>query len=195
MTKQSLLGREAAKISRCRFCKVEKIGRAVPGEGNSNAKIVFIGEAPGRQESLTGRPFIGRSGQYLTKLIESTGLKREEVFITSPVKYFPVVPNTQPPKGRAPTDVEITHGKTHLDKQLEIIKPKLIVLLGSIAAKALLGTPPMVSKTHGTIIKENGRNYFYTYHPAAAIRFFKFRKLIESDFKILKRLSTTPSFW
>ncbi len=182
MSKQQLLDQIAEEIVKCKICKIGKIDKPVPGEGNPNAKIVFVGEAPGRTEGETGRPFIGRSGQYLTRLIESIGLSRQDVFITSPVKYFPVIAG----KGRAPTDAEITHGKTHFDKQLEIINPKVIVLLGRVAAKAVLGESVPIAKVHGTMVQRNGKKYFFIYHPAAAIRFQKIKPLIENDFKKLK---------
>lgn len=186
MSKQKLLDEIAKDIAACKTCKAGKIGKPVPGEGNPDADIVFIGEAPGRTEGETGRPFIGRSGQLLTKLIESIGLNRKDVFITSPVKYFPILSGTE--KGRAPTDEEIAHGKTHLEKQLKVINPKIIVLLGRVAAKALLGQLPMISAVHGTTIQKDGRKFFFAYHPAAAIRFQKFKPLIENDFKKLKTL-------
>lgn len=181
MTQQKILDEIAGEIEKCKTCKAGKIGKAVPGDGNPNAGIVFLGEAPGRNESITGRPFIGRSGQYLTKLIESIGLSRQEVFITSPVKYFPVASG----KGRVPTDEEIAHGKTHLLKQLKVINPEIIVLLGRVAAKAILGESVMISKVHGTVIEKDGKKFFFAYHPAAAIRFQKIKPLIESDFKKL----------
>lgn len=182
--KQILLDQIAEEITKCKICKVGKTGKAVPGEGNPNADVVFIGEAPGRTEGETGRPFVGRSGQYLTKLIESIGLSRKDVFITSPVKYFPVVSG----KGRTPTDAEIAHGKTHLVKQLAIINPKILVLLGRVAAKALLGESPLISNIHGKVAKKEGKKYFFIYHPAAAIRFQKIKPLIEEDFKKLKTI-------
>lgn len=191
MPKQKLLDEIAKEIEKCKTCKVGKIGKAVPGEGNPNANIVFIGEAPGRNESITGRPFIGRSGQYLTKLIESIGLSRQDVFITSPVKYFPVNTNqgaTLTGKGRAPTDAEIAHGRTHLSKQIEVINPKIIVLLGRVAAKAMFGKSPMISEVHGRIVEKDGKKFFFAYHPAAAIRFQEFKVLIEQDFRLLKKL-------
>ena len=92
------------------------------------------------------------------------------------------------PGRRTPTPAEIKHGKTHLDKQLEIIRPKLIVLLGNVAAIALIGKPTFLTKNHGKIIKTNGRNYFITFHPAAAIRFAKIRKMTEYDFQLLGKL-------
>lgn len=184
MTRQQQLDQIAQEIASCKVCRVGKTGKPVPGEGSPNADIIFIGEAPGRTEGETGRPFVGRSGQYLTKLIESIGTSRSDVFITSPVKYFPVASG----KGRAPTDAEIAHGKTHLVRQLDIIKPKIIVLLGRVAAVALLGKSPMISQTHGTYITQDNKRYFLTYHPAAAIRFQKIKPLIEGDFKKFKRL-------
>lgn len=185
MTKLKLLDKEATRIEKCNVCQIGKSGKAVPGEGNPDAAIVFIGEAPGRQESLTGRPFIGRSGQLLTKLIESLGLKREDVYITSPVKYFPIKKLNGKEIGRAPTHGEIEHGKIHLKKQLVIIDAKIIVLLGKVSAKGVLSRDLAINRLHGKIIKANGRNHFVTFHPAAAIRFPKIKKLIEEDFRKL----------
>ena len=92
----------------------------MPGEGNPDAHIIFLGEAPGKNEAATGRPFIGRSGQLLRKMIRSLGLKESDVFITRPVKYLP-------DRG-TPSKEQIAHGRTHLTKQLTVINPKIIVL-------------------------------------------------------------------
>lgn len=178
--KQKELEKIAAEIEKCPQCQKGKSGQAVAGEGNPGARIVFVGEAPGREEAKTGRPFVGRSGKYLTKLLASIGLRRENVFITSPVKYFP--------GRRAPTAKEIEHGKIHLLKQLAIIQPKIIVLLGNVAIRALLGGGISVSQKHGQIIKKEGVLYFLTFHPAAAIRFPQTRLLMEKDFQKLKNL-------
>lgn len=181
MNKSSELEKIARKIENCRECRVNKTGKAVPGEGNPNAKIVFLGEAPGRKEAETGRPFVGRSGQLLRSEIRKIGLKEKEVYITSPVKYLPV--------HGTPTEKEIAHGRKHLNKQLEIIKPKIIVLLGSVACRAILNEKIMVSKRHAGIVKDGERKYFITYHPAAALRFpKKIKKLLENDFKILTKI-------
>jgi len=188
VSNQQLLDQIASQIQNCKICKTNKTGSPVPGEGNADARIAFIGEAPGRTESQTGKPFVGRSGQYLTKLIESIGLNRKNVYITSPVKYFPIDKNG---KGRAPTPAEIAHGKTHLAKQLTIINPKVIVLLGNTAARSLLPNPIQVSKSHGIPI-ESHPIFFPTYHPAAAIRFAKNRPIIETDFQKLKHLISPP---
>lgn len=178
--KQEELEEVSREIENCRECKKGKSGKAVPGEGNPNAKIFFVGEAPGRKEAKTGRPFVGPSGRYLTHLLNSIGVNREEVYITSPVKYFPGF--------RAPTDDEISHGKTHLLEQIEVVKPKLIVLLGNVAVKVLLGEGFKISKIHGKPIKKEGVIYFPTFHPSAARRFLKFRRLMREDFKKLKDL-------
>lgn len=170
----------AKEIENCRVCKLGKSGKAVVGEGSPDAKIAFIGEAPGKQEALSGRPFIGRSGQLLRLLIRESGLKEEDVYITSPVKYLP-------DRG-TPTPKDIAHGKTHLDKQLNIINPKIIVLLGSVAVQALLGRKIPILSDHGKIINEGSRRYFVTLHPAAAIRFAKNKPLLIKDFKKLNSL-------
>jgi DNA polymerase len=180
MNKENRLKKIAEEISKCEECKMNKSGLPVPGEGNPNARIMFIGEAPGREEANTGRPFVGRSGKFLTKLLESIGISRKDVFITSPVKYYP--------GRRAPTNKEIQHGKKHLLKQIETINPKLIVLLGKVAHKALLEKEVKISRTHGKIFKKNSVIFFSTFHPSAGIRFPKIKRLIEKDFAKLKKL-------
>lgn len=181
MNKKRALGEIGKEIENCPKCKEGKMGVAVPGEGNPDAEIVFIGEAPGKQEAKTGRPFIGRSGKLLRSMIRGLGLDDEkDVFITSPVKYLPE-------KG-TPSPAEIAHGKTHLDKQLEIINPKIIVLLGSVAVMGVLQRKIPVKKEHGKVIEQDGKRYFITMHPAAGLRFPPLKKLIEEDFQKLKEL-------
>jgi uracil-DNA glycosylase len=180
MNKLLELKKISREIKNCKECKLGKSGKAVPGEGNPDAKIVFIGEAPGKTEALTGRPFVGRSGKLLRATIQKAGLNEDEVYITSPVKYLP-------DRG-TPTPQDIAHGKTHLDKQLQIIDPKIIVLMGSVAVQGVLGLKVPVLIRHGEIIEKDGRKYFLTLHPAAAVRFVKFKKLFEEDFKKLNHL-------
>src|ERR1700729_1380627 len=116
MNKQQSLDKIAQEIEDCAICKVGKSGMAVSGEGNPDADVVFIGEAPGRQEAATGRPFIGRSGQLLRSLIREIGFDDEkDVYITSPVKYLP-------DRG-TPTSADIAHGRIHLMKQFSVIQP------------------------------------------------------------------------
>jgi len=180
MNKAARLEKVAIEIEKCEVCKVGKSGKAVSGEGNPDADIIFVGEAPGRQEAESGRPFIGRSGQLLRKLIRGSGLKEENVFITSPVKYLP-------DKG-TPTPADIVHGKTHLDQQLKIIEPKFVVLLGNVAARGVLGEKIAITQMHGKTIERDGSRYYFTFHPAAGLRFPPIKKLIEEDFKKLKNL-------
>lgn len=178
MTKSQKLEQVAEEIRMCKVCKKNKHGLAVVGEGSPDAKIMFIGEAPGRTEAATGRPFVGRSGKLLREAINSIGMKEEDVYITSPVKYLPDYVT--------PTDSDIEHGMTHLSKQIEIINPKVLVLLGRVAAQGVLGEKMLVNKSHGTIIERAGRKYFLSYHPAAAIRFQKFKQTFLSDFQKIK---------
>lgn len=178
ITKKSRLAEISREIGKCVVCKRGKIGKPVPGEGNPNAKIVFIGEAPGREEAKTGRPFVGRSGKLLRGLIKEIGLSEKEVYITSPVKYLP--------KRGTPNKADVIHGKIHLQKQLAIINPEFIVLLGNVSQQAFFEKKIPILKSHGSVVKEGQRQYFITIHPSAALRFKKFRKILESDFKKLK---------
>lgn len=162
------------EIRECRECGRGKQGRAVPGEGDPHARRIFIGEAPGRDEAATGRPFTGRSGKLLTKMLEAVGIDRKDVYITSPVKYYP--------GKRAPTKKEIDHGSIHLKRQIDAISPDVIVLMGRTAIQAMLpGKRIMLGEDHGRFM---GR-FFITYHPAAALRFPEIRKLMESDLRKL----------
>lgn len=183
MSKQQELDTIAREIENCALCKAGKSGKAVPGEGNPDAQVVFIGEAPGRQEAATGRPFIGRSGQLLRSLIRGIGFDDEkDVYITSPVKYLP-------DRG-TPTSQDIAHGRIHLMKQFAVIQPKFVMLLGRVAAEGVLEKKVAVVKEHGQVIEEqNGIKYFLTFHPAAALRFpNKYKQLLQEDFEKLKRL-------
>lgn len=182
MTKQDKdLQKITDSILICKVCNRNKKGLLVPGEGSSNADIVFVGEAPGEEEIKTGHPFIGRAGKVLRELIASIGLKPEDVFISNAVKYLPRTYVT--PK---PTD--IAHGKKHLLDQLAVIKPKVIVILGNTSALSLLNEKFSISQAHGTIIKQDGLNYFISYHPAAPLYSPKLREVIFKDFKKLKSL-------
>lgn len=174
----------AKEIEDCKVCKSGKSGKAVVGEGSLDAEIVFIGEAPGKNEALVGRPFIGRSGKLLRSMITSIGLLEKDVYITSPVKYLP-------DRG-TPISEDIAHGRIHLEKQLQVISPKLIVLLGRVAAEGVLQKKVFVVKEHGKILKQDQNdkqktNYFLTLHPAAVLRFpGKYKLEFEKDFKKLK---------
>lgn len=182
MNKQQALDQIASDIEHCDVCKLGTVGKAVPGEGNPDADVVFIGEAPGKTEAQTGRPFIGRSGRLLRETINHVGLNEEDVYITSPVKYLPV-------RG-TPTSVQIAHGREHLLRQLAVIQPSLVVLMGRVAAEGVLQKKVSVLKEHGHIIgEENGVKYFLTYHPAAVLRFpDKYKAGFLEDFQNIKKL-------
>lgn len=168
----------AREIENCTTCQKDSIGKAVPGEGNPDAKIMFVGEAPGKTEAATGRPFVGRSGKFLRETLFANNIKPENVFITSPVKYLP--------KRGTPSSDQIQHGKVHFDKQVEIINPKIIVLMGSVAVQAVLNEKMPILKVHGSIIERNGKHYLIALHPAAAIRFVKYRKLFQQDIEKIR---------
>ena len=181
MNRKAELIRISDEIEKCEICKKDKIGKAVPGEGSAHAEIVFVGEAPGRKEAESGRPFIGRSGNLLRTLIRETlGLKEEAVYITSPVKYLP--------EYVTPTKKDIAHGNIHFKKQLAVIRPKTLVLLGATACEAIFGHKIPVLKRHGEMVKGDGIIYFLTLHPAAAIRFQKFRHILQDDFQKLAKI-------
>jgi DNA polymerase len=178
--KQKALDKVAKQIQNCVICQENSVGEAVPGEGNPDADIVFIGEAPGKKEAQTGRPFVGPSGKFLRTLLDSIGLNAEDVFITSPVKYLP--------EYTTPTEEDIGHGTTHLMKQLEIIDPKVMVLMGNTAIIALLGRKYPIAKDHGKIVERENLKFFLSYHPAAALYLPSLRPVLKNDFRKLKKL-------
>jgi DNA polymerase len=180
MNKQKELEKIAQEIKECPACKKGGTGKAVPGEGSADALVMFIGEAPGREEAKTGRPFVGRSGKLLRRMITGLGIEENAVFITSPVHYQPIT-------GK-PSPALIAHGRTHLLRQIEIIKPRLIVLLGNTACRSLLEKNIEIVKAHGTIVEKDNMNLFISYHPAYAVRFPEGRKNFVRDFAALKDL-------
>jgi len=172
----------AEGIRRCTACLLWKNRElAVPGHGSSQAKIMLIGEAPGTEEDRQGLPFVGRSGKYLVEMLTLANLHPEDVFTTSCVKCHP-------PQNRQPTSKELSTCKElWLEKQIELINPKIIVLLGKVALKSLLGDKDL-RKLHGKIVTKDGRKYFITYHPSATMRFPKIGLLMKKDFMKLQKL-------
>lgn len=168
------------EILACTICRGVGIGKMVFGEGDPDAKVMFIGEAPGRKEADTGRPFIGRSGQLLRAHIRDVGLREEEVYITSPVKYLP--------KKGTPSKKEIAHSLGHFHKQIAIINPHLLVLLGKTAVAATLQKDVPVLTRHGEIIEFDGRRALLTIHPAAVLRFPKYKSIFAEDFQKIRDL-------
>ena len=159
---------------------------AVPGEGPAPARIFFIGEAPGAKEDQLGRPFVGPSGMLLNRLLETAGLSRQEVYITSCVKC-------RPPNNRTPHTNELnTCQEAWLNEQIDLVNPKIIVLLGRIAQQQVLQDQRSLRQIHGEIIPRGGRRYLLTYHPAVAFRVPETRDSMEEDMTVLRQLLATP---
>jgi uracil-DNA glycosylase family 4 len=171
----------AAQICVCTKCPLwESRTMAVPGDGKMNAKVMIIAEAPGREEDETGHPFVGSAGRYLDHVLEGTGLDRGDFFITNTVKCCP-------PKNRTPKSNEVeTCTANYLFEQIALINPKLIVLLGGVAAKKMLGVKS-VNDARGRVIEHEGRKYLVGYHPA--VRFYRedLGQKVKEDFARLKR--------
>lgn len=180
MTQSKALRLLHDEIKSCTKCPLHTTRKnAVPGEGSVDARMMFVGEAPGAREDELGRPFVGRSGVLLIEMLKCIGLSREEVFITSVLK-------SRPPKNRTPTRDEIKACMSYLLRQFKIINPKFIVLLGGVAVSSVIG-PWKLAEAHGGFYEGNGRTFFITYHLAAALRFPKIKEKMLEDFKILKR--------
>jgi DNA polymerase len=171
----------AEEIRVCTKCPLHKSRtHAVPGEGKPTAKVMIIGEAPGREEDKTGRPFVGAAGRFLNEVFEGTGFEREDFFITNTVKC-------RPPNNRTPKKNEVdTCTSNYLFEQIELINPKLIMLLGVVAAKKLLGVKT-VGEARGRVIERDGRKYLVGYHPA--VRYYRedLAEKVREDFALLKR--------
>jgi DNA polymerase len=152
-------------------------------DGSDNAKLMFVGEAPGADEDAQGVPFVGRAGQLLTKMIEAMGLRRQEVYICNVLKC-------RPPENRSPLPEEVKACKGYLMRQIELVSPKVICCLGKHAAQALLDTDVPITKVRGKEMEFNGRVMIPTYHPAYLLRNPPAKKEVWEDLKkIMKILS------
>ena len=150
------------KCRECQRCRLRSgATQVVPGEGSATADVMFIGEGPGKVEDKTGRPFVGPAGKFLDQLLESIGLKREDVFIANMVKC-------RPPGNRDPQDDEKKACRPWLDKQIELIDPKVFVPLGRHAMYKFLPSAK-ISTEHGKLYLRGGKVYFVMYHPAVAL--------------------------
>jgi len=162
------------EIALCHQCELAKYRtRVVPGEGAENAEIMFIGEAPGWHEDQQGRPFVGPAGLYLDQLLASIGLKREQVYIANVIKCRPL-------GNRDPLPTEIRNCRKWLERQIELIHPKMIVTLGRYSM-AMFFPGKSISKIHGTAQKQGNIIYYAMYHPAAALHQQSLRQAIEAD--------------
>ncbi len=166
------------EVIACRRCGLWKTRtNAVPGEGPSHAGIMLIGQAPGKEEDATGRPFVGKAGRFLDQLLKRNGLDRKKLFITSPVKCYP-------PRNRKPHAKELKKCRPFLDRQLDIIRPRIIVLMGDTPFHSFFPGENLKKHRGKWMVKEQ-RLFLPTYHPAAAMRFPSVRKAMQDDFRKL----------
>jgi uracil-DNA glycosylase len=176
MSSEEILREIAVEVSTCSKCKLCK-GRtkAVPGEGDPHAKILFIGEGPGLHEDQQGRPFVGPAGQFLDELLASINLKRPDVFIANVVKC-------RPPGNRDPEPDEIAACNDYLDRQIAALKPQVIVTLGRYSLAKFFGNEK-IGAIHGRARKRDGYICIAMYHPAAALHQPSLKDVIREDFK------------
>jgi len=170
-------------IGDCTRCKLHALGRTqiVFGVGNPDADLMFVGEAPGGDEDVQGIPFVGRAGQLLTKIIEAIDLARDDVYIANVIKC-------RPPGNRNPEPDEIAQCEPFLFRQIEIIKPKVIVTLGKFAAQTLLGTDAPISRIRGRVFDYRGAKLVPTFHPAFLLRNPAAKREVWEDMKLVRRL-------
>jgi uracil-DNA glycosylase family 4 len=174
LVNMSALSELYQEIARCQQCEIAKYrNRVVPGEGAEDAEVMFIGEAPGWHEDQQGRPFVGPAGKYLDELLASIGLTRQQVYIANVIKC-------RPQGNRDPLPTEIQNCRQWLERQIEIIHPKMIVTLGRYSM-AMFFPGKSVSKIHGTAQKRDNVIYYAMYHPAAALHQASLRRAIEED--------------
>lgn len=184
MSKQQNLDLIKADIIKNNVCPelAKNAINLVFGSGNPDAEIVFIGEAPGKKEDELGQPFVGASGQFLNDMLQSIHLNRNQIYITNIVKY-------RPPHNRDPLPSEKEEFLPYLERQLNVIKPKLIVTLGRHSTSVFL--PELqISQVHGQPKRKDGRVFLPMYHPAAALYNGGLRKTLENDFKNINKTLT-----
>ena len=167
----------------CSRCKLHTLGRkqVVFGVGNPDADLMFVGEAPGADEDIQGIPFVGRAGQLLTKIIEAIELKRDDVYIANVIKC-------RPPQNRNPEQDEVETCEPFLFQQIDVIKPKVIVALGTFAARALLRTLDPISRLRGRVYEYRGAKLIPTFHPAYLLRNPSSKREVWEDMKLARRL-------
>ncbi|UCH81178.1 MAG: uracil-DNA glycosylase [Nitrospiraceae bacterium] len=174
------LREELGECTRCKLHKERK--NIVYGEGSSDARLMFIGEGPGRDEDMQARPFVGEAGKLLTRLIEKMGMKRENVYIANIVKC-------RPPYNRDPEENEIAACKPFVERQIEIIKPKVIMSLGRVSAQSILGMKMPISRMRGNFFSFHDIALMPTFHPAYLLRNPKDKWLVWDDAqKVLEKL-------
>ena len=176
----------AAAIGACRACALGATAlNPVPGEGNPAARFVVVGEAPGETEDELGRPFVGKSGELLNKILEAIGFRREDVFICNVLKH-------RPPGNRNPAPAEIAACRPFLLRQLELLQPKVILALGTFAAQTLLETDSPIGKLRGLEHRYHGIPLVATYHPAALLRNPNWKRPAWEDVQLARRIFDRP---
>ena len=177
----------AEKVRKCTRCSLYATAtNAVPGEGDPKADLVCVGEAPGAKEDETGRPFVGQAGQLLTKILAAIDLTREQVFICNVLKH-------RPPGNRNPLPEEVEACSPYLVRQLELIKPKVIVAFGTFAAQTLLQTKTPLGQLRGLVHRYHGIPLIVTYHPAALLRNPAWKRPTWQDVKLARRILDSPA--
>ncbi|MFQ5440111.1 MAG: uracil-DNA glycosylase [Nitrosopumilaceae archaeon] len=161
--------------TKCDLCKTRT--HSVPGKGSFNSDVIFVGEAPGKNEDAHGEPFIGIAGKKLSEALEKVGISRDEVYITNTVKC-------RPPNNRVPSKLEKDSCQEYIQKEIEIIKPKIICVLGNTAFGSILGGTE-ITKFRGKIGRKNDQLYFITIHPAATIYNQKLIEVLKQDIEKL----------
>src|SRR5687768_14679326 len=169
--------------SDCRRCKLCSMGRSqiVFGVGNPKARLMFVGEAPGEEEDKRGEPFVGRAGQLLTKIIEAIGLTREQVYIANVIKC-------RPPSNRNPEPDEVEQCEPYLFRQIDVIKPRVIVPLGKFAAQSLLKTMDPITRLRGRQFDYRGAALIPTFHPAYLLRNPSAKREVWEDMKKVRAI-------
>lgn len=177
----------AEKVDKCTRCPLYATAtQGVPGEGDPKAELVCVGEAPGAKEDETGRPFVGQAGQLLTKILSAIDLTREQVFICNVLKH-------RPPGNRNPLPEEVEACSPYLIRQLELIKPKVIVAFGTFAAQTLLQTKTPLGQLRGLVHRYHGIPLIVTYHPAALLRNPAWKRPTWEDVKLARRILDSPA--
>lgn len=183
----SSLGEIASAVGTCTRCPLYQTAKnPVPGEGNPEADFVCVGEAPGATEDEQGRPFVGQAGQLLTKILGAIDLRREDVFICNVLKH-------RPPGNRNPEPDEVAACSPYLVRQIELLRPKVILALGTFAAQTLLQTRDSIGKLRGRIHRYYGVPLIVTYHPAALLRNPSWKRPTWEDVQLARRLLDRPT--
>ncbi|RDJ32680.1 MAG: uracil-DNA glycosylase [Crenarchaeota archaeon] len=164
------------KVIKCTNCELcETRTNAVPGKGNVNSKVIFVGEAPGRSEDKNGEPFVGAAGKKLTAALESAGISRDDIYITNVVKC-------RPPNNRVPNTGEREACSNYLKSEIEEINPEIICIMGNTAYGSILGGTN-ITKNRGKVVEHQGNRYFITIHPAATIYNQELLDVLKKDMK------------